>query len=145
VDGSCSSGVRNNFDSTSGGNSFGAADPVSFSICYGVPNALAGGKFIISDGVGDTAVGIFSGIFVGLSANNGDIFDGTFELTSTTGYYDAVAGAQGIFDVTTGNVDNANYLTGNIDFIATPEPVTFALAGLGLLLAVVSRRRPALR
>jgi hypothetical protein len=148
VDLSCSSGVRNHFTSTSGSNTIGAStytDPVSFSTCFGVSGALGGGQFTITDGTADTATGIFSGTYTGLSAGNGAIFDGTFKFTSLSGYYAGVKDAGGIFEVITGDVSKidtspGDYLTGTFAFDSVPEPVTTALAGSGLLLLILSRK-----
>jgi hypothetical protein len=153
VDPTCSSGVRDHFTSTSGSNTIGAAthtDPVSFSICYGVVGALAGGQFTITDGAADIATGQFSGTYTGLSAGNGAIFDGAFEFTSLSGYYASVTDAGGKFEVITGDVNKmdtrpGDYLTGTFEFDSTPEPVTAALAGSGLLLLILSRKGPGRR
>jgi len=149
VDLTCSSGVRDHFASTSGSNTIGAStytDPVSFSICYGVPGALAGGQFTITDGAADTAIGKFSGTYTGLSAADGAIFDGAFQFTSLSGHYASVTDTGGIFEVITGDVNKpdtrpGDYLTGTFEFESIPEPVTTALAGSGLLLLILSRKR----
>ncbi len=128
-----------NFNSTGGGNSISSA-PVSFSICDGVSGELAGGAFLVSDGLGDTFSGTFTGVLTGTSAGGGDIFDGTFAETSASGTYASLTAVHGVLEVVTGQVETPAFLTGSFDFQSTPEPVPTALGGCGLLLMGLSRR-----
>ena len=133
-------GLRDTFDSNSGGNSI-AADPVAFSICDGIDGYLEGGLFTISDGSGDSATGSFSGVLTGLSEEGGDIFQGGFTLTSESGYYAGLTEDSGTFQVTTGPVNTQAFVTGTFEFATdAPEPVTSMLAGSGLLLLGLSRK-----
>jgi hypothetical protein len=144
ADGNCpvppSDGYRDYFQSTSGGNSIGVSDPVSFSICDGVPGLLAGGQFLIDSGSGDTLGGTFSGVFTGTSAGGGDIFDGTVIWGAASGHYSSLTDRTGVFEVVTGAVGTSAFTTGTFDFYSVPEPVTTALAGSGLLLLSLSRK-----
>jgi hypothetical protein len=141
---SCSAydGARDNFASTSGGNSIDASDTVNFSICDGVTGLLVGGEFSIVDGDG-TLAGTFSGELVGAAGSGpggGDSFDGTYTVTTDTGLYAGVP-AVGDIEVVTGNVNvESEYLTGSIDFQSTPEPMTMVLTGSGFLLLGLSRK-----
>ncbi len=142
VDLACSSGARDEFSSTSGNNSL-SSDAMLFSVCHGVPNALGSGEFSISDGGTNTASGTFAGVLTGLSAGNGDIFDGSFYITSESGYYSTVTASQGAFELVTGNVSTEAQLTGTFDFQSVPEPSAAILAVSGLVLAAVFRRKRA--
>ena len=133
-------GWRDIFNSTSGGNSTGHSDPVTFSICDDIPNLLEGGQFLISDGLGDTLGGTFGGIFTKLSPGDGDVFDGMIQFSSASGYYSSVTDHTGTFEVITGTVGTDSFPTGTIDFQSTPEPVTAGLTGAGLLLMALSRK-----
>lgn len=128
-----------NFNSNGGGNSISSA-PVSFSICDGVTGELARGEFLISDGSGDTFAGTFTGVLTGTSAGGGDIFDGTFLESSSTGTYSSLTSLHGTLEVVTGQVETPAFLTGSFDFQSTPEPVPTALAGCGLVLLGLYRR-----
>lgn len=143
ADASCTApanGTRDNFVSTSGGNSIDASDSVSFSICDGATGLLVGGEFLINDGGGNEFGGVFSGVLTGISGGGGDIFDGNFAATLQTGTYLSVTYPDGVFEVVTGQVNTPAFLTGTFDFDSTPEPVTAVFAGSGLLLLSVSRK-----
>jgi hypothetical protein len=133
-------GARGYFNSTSGGNSIGVSDPVSFSICDGIPGFLEGGQFLIDSGSGNTLAGTFSGVLTGTSAGGGDIFDGTVVWGAASGSYLSLTDRTGVFEVVTGEVNTPAFTTGTFDFTSAPEPVTTALAGSGLLLLSLSRK-----
>ena len=143
ADASCTApanGTRDNFVSTSGGNSVDPSVSVSFSICDGATGLLVGGIFAIDDGGGNTLGGVFSGVLTGTSGGGGDIFDGNFAVTSETGAYLSVTEPDGVLEVVTGQANTPAFLTGTFDFQSTPEPVTAALTGSALLLLGLSRK-----
>jgi hypothetical protein len=128
-----------NFHSTSGGNSI-ASDPVSFSICDGNPGVLDGGLFLVTDSAGDYFNGTFTGLLTGISGGGGDIFDGSYIITTTAGYYSSLTVLSGALEVVTGQVNTPAFVTGTFDFQSAPEPVPAALAGSGLILLGLSRK-----
>ena len=143
ADASCTApanGTRDNFASTSGGNSVDPSDSVSFSICDGATGLLMGGRFLINDGGGNEFGGVFSGVLTGISGGGGDIFDGNFAANLQTGTYSSVTLPDGVFEVVTGQVNTPAFLTGTFDFESTPEPVTAVLTGSALLLLGLSRK-----
>jgi len=142
TDAGCSSNTRDNFASTSGGNSINSSDTVTFSICDGTPGFLVGGEFEIDDSSADQIAGTFSGALTGTEpGTDGNIYDGTITVTTQTGTYSGVVDT-GTFEViTNGPLNSPGFTSGTITLTsATPEPVTTALTGLGLILLSVSRR-----
>jgi len=153
-DASCTApadGTRDYFESTSGGNSISGSDPVAFSICDGAAGILDDGAFTLGTGP-NTATGIFTGVYVGLSDNpgtlpdgggsldGGALFDGTFTITSANGNYENVLGDVGTFEVNTGTLSTPGAVNGTFDFTSAPEPVSMLLAGSGLLLVGLSKK-----
>jgi hypothetical protein len=135
-------GLLDNFASTSGSNTI-ASDPVTFSDCDGTPGFLEDGTFLFTDGAGDLASGTFSATLTGntlLNNTGGDIFTGSFLVTSATGYYAGTKFDAGSFQVVTGAVNTGAFTSGTFSFQQTPEPVTSLLCGSGLMLLAFSRK-----
>jgi len=139
--GSPADGTRNIFASIAGANSISSTDTVTFSICHGATGILDGGEFTIGSGP-NTASGIFSGVYAGVSTDpgtlpdgnpldGGSLFDGIFEITAADGYYAGELDDTGSVEINTGT--GAEQVNGYFTF-TTPEPVSMLLAGSGLVL-----------
>jgi hypothetical protein len=92
---------------------------------------------------GNSLTGTFSGVLQGASGSGpggGDVFDGTFSITSATGYYASVLAEVGTLEVFTGQINTEEFPTGTINFQSTPEPASAVFTGSGLLLLILSAK-----